>query len=572
MGYYSGNASGLSKEDIGVFPKPPYYWWEAGAAWGALIEYTQLTGDKSYVETLHQALVTNYGPDKNLILDWKRDQEGNDDQAFWALSVMSAVEYNFPEPADTPATYLEIAINAWNNMVSRWDTTSCGGGFKWQIYPDNPSNGYNYKNSISNGAIFALGARLARYTGNQTYAEWSTKIFDWTKAIGLISDEFEVFDGTDDNKNCTEMDHTQWSYNIGMMLHGVAVMHNITSGDAKWKKYVEGFGEHIGKAFIDPYNNASHVLYERACETDQSDRVCNVDQYSFKAYISRFMSKTSIMAPGLDVTGKFHKWLKHSAEAAGKACTGGVEGTKCGHKWYTKEWDGTDGVGQQMNALEVTQALLTLRYGIAPGTAEQHSDPAPAPTLSSSTSPLPLPSPSSTSALHSTQFPASTFSTIPLSPSISSSNSNIPASAFSTSSSLSAAAFNTFNISTSATTTTAFSTPAIPTTAPASTTEIPFIWDGPSSSQISSIHLTPSIISDHNDGPWANSSTMSAPSASHTTKPKHPHGGHTGTGSPETPPQATGVPDFDGAATSVKIGGVSVVVAVAFAAVCGGLI
>lgn len=75
MSYYKGNASGLSKEDIGVFPKPPYYWWEAGAAWGALIEYTQLTGDHSYVPTLHQALVTNYGPDGNLILDWKRDQE-----------------------------------------------------------------------------------------------------------------------------------------------------------------------------------------------------------------------------------------------------------------------------------------------------------------------------------------------------------------------------------------------------------------------------------------------------------------------------------------------------------------
>ena len=75
MSYYKGNESGLSKEDIGVFPKPPYYWWEAGAAWGGMIEYTRFTDDTSYVGTLHQALVTNYGPDNNILLDWKRDQE-----------------------------------------------------------------------------------------------------------------------------------------------------------------------------------------------------------------------------------------------------------------------------------------------------------------------------------------------------------------------------------------------------------------------------------------------------------------------------------------------------------------
>jgi rhamnogalacturonyl hydrolase YesR len=51
-----------------------YYWWEAGAAWGGMIEYTKSTGDDSYVKSLHKALVANYGPDKNLLLPWKKDQ------------------------------------------------------------------------------------------------------------------------------------------------------------------------------------------------------------------------------------------------------------------------------------------------------------------------------------------------------------------------------------------------------------------------------------------------------------------------------------------------------------------
>lgn len=136
--------------------------------------------------------------------------QGNDDQAFWCLATMSAAEYGFPEPEGAPATYLEVSKNCFNNIVSRWDESSCGGGLKWQIYPEN-AYGYNYKNSISNGATFALGARLARFTGNQTYADWAEKIYDWEKKVGLIGDSFEVFDGTDDKTNCKEVaDKTEW--------------------------------------------------------------------------------------------------------------------------------------------------------------------------------------------------------------------------------------------------------------------------------------------------------------------------------------------------------------------------
>lgn len=74
MTYYKNNATGMAKEEIGIFPKP-HYWWEAGAAWGGLIEYTQFTGDTSYVKTLTQALVSNYGPANDILLPWRKDQE-----------------------------------------------------------------------------------------------------------------------------------------------------------------------------------------------------------------------------------------------------------------------------------------------------------------------------------------------------------------------------------------------------------------------------------------------------------------------------------------------------------------
>ena len=50
--------------------------------------------------------------------------------------------------------------------------------------------------------------------------------------------------------------------------------------------------------------------------------------------------------------------LRGSAIAAAKQCTGGERGITCGTRWYEDGWDGTYGVGQQMNALEVFQSNL----------------------------------------------------------------------------------------------------------------------------------------------------------------------------------------------------------------------
>ncbi|KAL6707737.1 hypothetical protein ACN47E_003858 [Coniothyrium glycines] len=363
MSLYTNNATNTPVEDIGIWP-PPHYWWQGGAAWGGMIEYSQFTGDTSHVKTLQQALTANYGPDNDFILSYRRSQTGNDDQAFWALAVMSALEYQFPDPAEAPAAYLEVVTNAFNNIVGRWDETSCGGGLKWQIYPEN-AYGYNYKNSISNGCTFALGARLARYTGEQKYADWAVKIYDWSEKVGLISEKFEVFDGTDDRTNCAKVsDQTQWSYNNAMYLHGSAFMYDYTNRDNTWKDRTSGFLEHAELLFFRPYENATDIMYEWACETGESGRHCNLDQQSFKAYLSRFMAKTALLAPFTKDT--ITKYLTASAVGAAKSCSGGADGATCGSKWYTGGWDGASGVGQQLSALEVTQALLMIKKGTLP--------------------------------------------------------------------------------------------------------------------------------------------------------------------------------------------------------------
>ena len=156
-------------------------------------------------------------------VDLHDELQGNDDQAIWALAAMRAAELNFPSPSNSPA-WLDLATKVFNDQASRWDTESCGGGLRWQIFTFN--NGYDYKNTRSNGNFFQLAARLARYTGNQTYADWATKSYDWTSSIGFITEDFKVYDGAMTGGNCSEINRLQWTYDAAGVMYGSAVMTN----------------------------------------------------------------------------------------------------------------------------------------------------------------------------------------------------------------------------------------------------------------------------------------------------------------------------------------------------------
>ena len=97
-------------------------------------------------------------------------------------------------------------------------------------------------------------------------------------------------------------------------------------------------------------------MYEWACETHGT---CDTDQYSFKAYLSRWMAQSAIVAPY--ITAPVHEVLNTSAIAAAQSCSGGNDSTTCGQKWYVNGYDGSHGVGQQLSALETVQALLLLQ-------------------------------------------------------------------------------------------------------------------------------------------------------------------------------------------------------------------
>jgi mannan endo-1,6-alpha-mannosidase len=220
MGQYTGNQPGGIP---GILPQP-YYWWEAGAMFGAMVDYWYYTGDSQYNNIVTQAMQFQVGQNGDFMPQNQTKDEGNDDQSFWAMAALAAAEHNYPNPPAGQPSWISLAQAVFNTQAPRWDDTTCGGGLRWQIYPFN--TGYTYKNTISNCCFFATAARLGRYTGNQTYIDWANKMWTWINDIGVMSADYHFYDGTDSTQNCSSVNHIEWTYNTGIALYGAAIMYN----------------------------------------------------------------------------------------------------------------------------------------------------------------------------------------------------------------------------------------------------------------------------------------------------------------------------------------------------------
>lgn len=118
-----------------------------------------------------------------------------------------------------------------------------------------------------------------------------------------------------------------------------------------WQSRLQGMLDG-SSVFFSP--KAKDVMYEVACEPPGT---CNTDNFSFKAYLSRWLTATTKLAPF--TADYIMPKLRTSAVAAAAQCTGGDSGTMCGMKWTDNgKWDGTKGVGQQMGVLEAIQGNL----------------------------------------------------------------------------------------------------------------------------------------------------------------------------------------------------------------------
>ncbi|OLL25267.1 Mannan endo-1,6-alpha-mannosidase DCW1 [Neolecta irregularis DAH-3] len=336
----------------GLFPSPTF-WWEAGAAMNALIDYRVYTNDTQYDALVMQAMMYQVGANNDYLPANQTFTAGNDDQGFWGLAAMSAAETGFPNPPKGSPQWISLVETMFNEMTSRWDTTNCKGGLRWQISMFN--SGYNYKNSISNGVMFQMAARLAYYTGNSTYSDWADKIYSWMGEIQFMDAQWNIYDGAT-TPDCTHFDRIQWTYNNGMLLGGAAYMYNITKGSSRWQGEVTGL---LDSAIALFFKNGT-IIYEPACEPIKT---CDDDQVSFKGYLARNMGYITKLIPS--TAARIFPVLASSVIAGANSCQGTGAGMKCGMDWTNGAFDGKSGLGEQLAILETIQSML-VRYSPSP--------------------------------------------------------------------------------------------------------------------------------------------------------------------------------------------------------------
>ena len=348
--FYRGDEPGWVP---GILPGPPpdgdYYWWHGGAMWGALLDYQHHTGDNSYERITKEALLFQVGDDRDYNpANWSASM-GNDDQAFWGMSAMIAAEVGFSNPPKDQAQWLSLVQAVFNDQTMperRVTEGPCRGGLRWQAVRYN--NGFDYINTIANACYFNMGARLARYTGNQTYVKLVEDTYDTIMRLGYIDKDYNVFDGAH-LPDCDKINRAQFSYNIGLLVQGAAALYNMTESD-KWKKELDSLLDATLKTFW-----PEGVAFEISCE-GQPGGGCNKDMEAYKGFVHRWLGYTAQLAP--HTAAKIKPMIKSSVQAAVKQCTGGPNGRFCGFHWTTGVFDGAIGAGQQMNVLGALTAML----------------------------------------------------------------------------------------------------------------------------------------------------------------------------------------------------------------------
>jgi mannan endo-1,6-alpha-mannosidase len=228
MSHYKGNQSG---EYPGLLDGR-YFWYNSAVLWSTMIDYWRYTGDDTYNVVTVEGLAAQNGNDSPggqpfLPFNWTLNI-GNDDQGFWAMAAMQAAELGFPAAPQGQPSWIELAQDVFDLQAARWsleEQGTCKGGLVYGI--NSPSSADKaFKSTLSSAVFLNLGARLSRYTGNQTYAEWAEKTWTWLATTGLIDDESNVFEATGAQSNCTRINRQQWSHAAGVVLEAAAYMYN----------------------------------------------------------------------------------------------------------------------------------------------------------------------------------------------------------------------------------------------------------------------------------------------------------------------------------------------------------
>ena len=220
-----------------------------------------------------------------------------DDNAWVGLNLVHAYEVT------SDATYLTLAQDEFNFVVTGWDSNSadgCPGGIYWEDVAG------SQRNATANGANAELGAELDLLTHDATDLVWAEYMYGWTvnclgTSSGLYDDHVQP-NGT--------VNTTIWSYNQGVMVGAGVLLHQAT-GTASYLTQAEQTANaavtYFGSgSLLDNQGTAFNAIYFRdlfLLDQVAPDSAYAAEAASFGATMWSLRQSTGLFNPQYGVNG-----------------------------------------------------------------------------------------------------------------------------------------------------------------------------------------------------------------------------------------------------------------------------
>ena len=178
--------------------------WQRFVIVDALTQYTEVSGDHTYLPLIEAAVINHSGLD------------GNDDD-LWAVISSLHVYRLHPSPMllqFASAKFAELADGYWDE--------TCGGGMWWD-------HDRTYKNAITNELFLYAATELFRLTDEPVYSTWAQKEWIWFNHSGMINPDHLVNDGL--TAACKNNGSPTYTYNQGVLLGGLVNLYQMDKDD-----------------------------------------------------------------------------------------------------------------------------------------------------------------------------------------------------------------------------------------------------------------------------------------------------------------------------------------------------
>ena len=370
MSYYKPNDKGTITP-VQSDGRNGFQWFEMGMLWGAMMDYTSISKDEKYFNTIAEGLgnagsgsaASFIGPKEGG--KWKSVGFWNDDIGWWSFGAISGAEIKGKDakmPNGVP--FLTLAKTTWEQIdenVDRVDNAPCKGGVFW--HRDRQASKPNLARLLSTVTTLEyvlLGARIYETTGDQAMLKSAQDAFNWISSANLIGPNGEVYDGTY-NPKCWQIEKKEHSYNAGLFLASAAKLFKVTND----QRYMNDASK-VFSRFQSVFTKDGIIIDE--CEPTNS---CKVNQAAFKGIAVRGLGHYYQVVQDQQIRSSIQTLIQKTAQGMAATCN---DQWACNMVWTPGSPAYSD-VHTQNTALELLNALSIVSGGEVKPTGQQQTQP-----------------------------------------------------------------------------------------------------------------------------------------------------------------------------------------------------